>query len=260
MGLSFREEWNGIRRAVQKVDKQAAVVLLSAALIVIFQMNWGDRSFFRMEIAPLLDASGHGLGEWAWWFGMQGVLGLLIPIAILKWGFRASWTEMGLGLGDYSFALKIAAIYLPLVLLGTWFLSSSSEFQASYPHYPGAALNWKTFLIYEALFLFYWLGWEYLWRGFVLFGTSKAFGVMAIFIQAMPFAILHFNKPLPEALLSVVGGVALGALVWRSKSFWIAVPIHAAQMFMLDFWCSLRIRSGDSGIGIEALLDVLKAF
>jgi hypothetical protein len=115
------------------------------------------------------------------------------------------------------------------------------------------------FLAYEALFLFYWMGWEYLWRGFLLFGTAPVFGRYAILVQAMPFALLHFNKPLAEGLLSVVGGLALGVLVWRCRAFWIAVPIHAAQMLVLDFWCSLRIRTGVQGIGLTALLELIRA-
>jgi hypothetical protein len=52
--------------------------------------------------------------------------------------------------------------------------------------------------------------------------------------------------------------VALGALVWRARSFWIAVPIHAAQMMILDLWCSLRTRTGVRGVGLDALLDLLR--
>jgi hypothetical protein len=122
-----------------------------------------------------------------------------------------------------------------------------------YPHLRIAATSWKVFVAWELMFIFYWLGWEYLWRGFVLFGTAPAFGVNAVFVQAMPFAILHLNKPMPEALLSIVGGVALGALVWRCRSFWIAVPIHAVQMLALDFWCTMRARTGAAGVGVEAL-------
>jgi uncharacterized protein len=260
MSLSLHAEWNRIRQAARRIDIQAAVVVLAAALLVILQMKWGDRGFFRTDIAPLFDLEARGLGAWIWWFSVQGVLGFVIPVGILKFGFKASWTDMGLGLGDYSFALKVTAVYLPLVLVGTWVLSDSSAFQSSYPHLREAGNDWNVFFIYEAFFLLYWIGWEYLWRGFVLFGTARAFGVMAIFIQAMPFAIMHFDKPFPEALLSIVGGVALGALVWRSKSFWIAVPIHAAQMIMLDFWCSLRGRTGATGLGLDALEHVLKGF
>ena len=258
MRFDIRSEWDRLTRGWSRVDKQTAVVLLFAALAVILQMQFGDRGFFRRELAPLLTDNYTGLHGWVWWFGIQGLLGFIIPVAILRFGFKNSWREMGLGAGDWKLAVSIALLYLPLVVIGTWFLSDSAAFQAKYPHYQPAALNWSIFLIYEAFFLLYWVGWEYLWRGFVLFGTARVFGVMAIFVQTVPFAIMHYEKPLPEALLSIVGGVALGALVWRTRSFWIAVPIHAAQMMILDAWCSLRIRSGVSGTGPTALLDLFR--
>ena len=93
--------------------------------------------------------------------------------------------------------------------------------------------------------------------GFVLFGTARVFGPHAIFIQAVPFALLHVGKPPIELLLSLIGGVVLGLLVWCCRSFWIAVPIHAVQMLALDFWCSLRIRTGANGLGLEALRTAL---
>ena len=246
-------------RVARSLDSRTAVVLLYAALAVILQMKLGDRSLFRREIAPLLGLSPVGLAPWAWWFGMQGLLGFVIPAALLRFLYGMSRSDAGLGLGDWKFASVVGAVYLPLVAVGTWVLSSQAGFQGSYPHHAPAAESWRIFLIYEAFFLFYWMGWEYLWRGFVLFGTRHTFGIYAIFVQAMPFAILHYDKPAPEALLSIVGGVAIGALVWRSRSFWIAVPIHAAQMMILDFWCSLRIRSGTNGIGLDALIEAFKA-
>lgn len=248
-----RREWSRLRRVMAGLDKQATVVLLMAALVVILQMQLGSRSWFRSELAPLLDITAVGLWSWGWWFAMQGLLGFVLPILVLKVGFGRSWADMGLSRGDTGFAWMIAGLYLPLVLVGTWFLSDGDAFKAQYPHYSPAALDWRIFAIYEGLFLFYWFGWEYLWRGFVLFGTRHVFGVYAIIIQTLPFAILHYDKPMPEALLSIVGGLAIGALVWRARAFWIAVPIHAAQMLILDTWCTLRIRSGAEGFGLNAL-------
>ncbi len=91
----------------------------------------------------------------------------------------------------------------------------------------------------------------------MLFGTAHTFGVHAIFVQALPFALLHVDKPTIELGLSLLGGIVLGAVVWRCRSFWIAVPIHFIQMLALDFWCSLRIRTGASGFGLEALRTAL---
>ncbi|NNF03786.1 MAG: CPBP family intramembrane metalloprotease [Rhodothermales bacterium] len=254
---SLRTELDRLKRAARSVDVRTATVLLYAALAVILQMKIGDRGMFRRDIAPILGVETIGVAPWVWWFGVQGVLGFLIPFGLLRGVFGLKASEAGLGRGDVRFALKIAAIYLPLVLVGTWILSDQASFLEDYPHHGPAATDWSVFLVYEAFFLFYWVGWEYLWRGFVLFGTKHVFGIYAIFVQTMPFAIMHYDKPTPEALLSIVGGVAIGALVWRARSFWIAVPIHAAQMLMLDFWCSMRIRTGTEGIGPGALFDVL---
>jgi len=257
LAARLRAEWTRLRRAASSLDRQTTFVLTSAALLVVLQFVLGDRGLFRRHLASILPPTWVGLASWGWWFGMQGLLGFVVPAVALRAFFADDLTEMGLGLGEWRFATVVAALYLPVVAVGTWVLSDGAAFQEQYPHYSPATRHWDVFLLYEALFLFYWIGWEYLWRGFVLFGTAPTFGVHAILVQALPFAALHVTKPWPEALLSIVGGIALGALVWRCRSFWIAVPIHAAQMMLLDLWCTLRIRTGVSGIGLEAFFDLL---
>jgi hypothetical protein len=257
LAARLRAEWTRLRRAATSLDRQATVVLTLAAVLVVLQFVLGDRDLFHRHLAKYVPLAWRGLARWGWWFGTQGLLGFVVPVLALRAFFTNDLREMGLGLGEWRLATVVAALYVPVVAVGTWVLSDGTAFQEQYPHYSPAARDWDVFLIYEALFLFYWVGWEYLWRGFVLFGTAPAFGAHAIFVQALPFAALHVSKPWPEALLSIVGGIALGALVWRCRSFWIAVPIHAAQMMLLDLWCTLRVRTGVSGIGLEAFLELL---
>lgn len=252
----LQDEWTRLRAALSRLDSQTVFVLTFAAVAVVLQYILGSRQLFYDQFAAHLPAQWRALASWGWWFGMKGVLGFVVPVLALRTLFGASAQGMGLGLGNWRLATLIAGLYLPLVLGATWVLSDSAAFQEQYPHLSQAKTDWTVFLIYEALFLFYWIGWEYLWRGFVIFGTMHSLGLYAILVQAVPFAALHVDKPWPEALLSVVGGVALGALVWRCRSFWIAVPIHAAQMLMLDLWCTLRARSGVDGIGLDALVGV----
>jgi hypothetical protein len=254
---ALHSEWNRLHRAARSLDRQTSFVLVFAALVVVLQFTLGDRSLFLQHLATAVPEAWRGLGSWGWWFGMQGLLGFVLPAAALLLFFSNDLEDVGLGLGNWRLATGIALLYLPLVAVGTWVLSDGSAFQQQYPHYSPATGDWTVFLIYEALFLFYWVGWEYLWRGFVLFGTAPTLGLYAIFVQALPFAALHVSKPWPEALLSIVGGIALGALVWRCRSFWIAVPIHAAQMMLLDFWCTLRVRTGVSGVDLDAFCSLV---
>lgn len=257
----LRGEWQALRASVAGLSpnaRRAAVVLIAATLLVLLQLQVGGRRFYRVTLDNLLGFENPEFGAWAWWFGMQGVLGFVLPALLLVVGYRWSPRRAGLGLGDWRLAGALALAYIPLVLLGTWVLSDGAAFQAQYPHFPAARTDWGVWLGYEALFLFYWIGWEYLWRGFVLFGTAPAVGApLAIVIQTVPFAILHAQKPAAEAYLSVLGGLALGALVWRCRSFWIAVPIHAAQMMALDLWTTLRHRTGAAGVGLDALATAL---
>jgi len=253
---SIEREVVRLGAAWRRLDRQTVAVLVLAASVVILQDAFGSRWLFRTVFGSAFEPQHVGLLSWGWWFAMQGLTGFMIPAAVLLLAFRRSPQEAGLGLGDVRFALIVAAAYLPLVVVGTWFLSASADFQVQYPHFQPATLDWSVFAVYEALFLFYWIGWEYLWRGFMLFGTRHTFGVYAVFIQAVPFALLHLDKPLPETVLSLLGGIALGALVWRCRSFWIAIPIHAAQMMFLDLWCTLRIRTGVDGVGFGALVEL----
>lgn len=251
-------EWQRFTAFAQSLDRQAVFVLVAAALLMTIQFSVGKRSVFRDNFSVYFADEWQGVLSWGWWFGMQGITGFIIPLAAMTLLFRRSLSEIGLGAGDWKFALTIALMYVPLAIAGTWILSDQAAFQASYPHYSPAALDWRFFVVYELLYLFYWIGWEYMWRGFVLFGTAPVFGIHAVFVQMLPFAMLHLEKPVVEAVLSVVGAVTLGALVWRCRSFWIAVPVHAIQMFSIDLWCSLRIRTGVSGIGPEAFARLVR--
>jgi len=69
-------------------------------------------------------------------------------------------------------------------------------------------------------------GWEFLFRGFLLFGLARRFGDEAVLLQAVPFAIAHIGKPELETLSTIFGGAAFGYLAWRTDSFFYPFLIH----------------------------------
>ena len=240
MSLSLSAELKSFFKSLAELDRQTVVVLVLASVLGMWKFTFGSPEFFATELAS---AFGIGEGEiwnYAYLCIAQGIMGFVIPVLILVFVFHRRPGNIGLGLGDVRFGVVVILIYIPIATIGCWFLSGLDSFQTMYPMFKGAADGWGSFIVYELLFLIYWIGWEYLWRGFLLFGTAHTFGRWSIIIQMLPFAALHAWKPMPEAYLSIVGALILGAIVWRCRSFWIAIPLHAYQMFMMDLFCTLR--------------------
>lgn len=68
--------------------------------------------------------------------------------------------------------------------------------------------------------------WEFLFRGWILFGYARKFGPEAMWLQAVPFALAHISKPEVETLSTIFGGFAFGWIAWRTKSFLYPFFIH----------------------------------
>jgi membrane protease YdiL (CAAX protease family) len=78
--------------------------------------------------------------------------------------------------------------------------------------------------------------WEFLFRGYMLFGLEKSIGKSAIFVQAIPFVLLHFGKPFLEMLACIPGGFVLGYVSYRTRSFLPCFIIHFGIYVMMFFF------------------------
>ena len=89
---------------------------------------------------------------------------------------------------------------------------------------------------------FYMFCWEFFFRGFLLFGLQKSrlgsWG--AVIVQALLFALLHWSsdpnasKPLAEVASALPGGIILGILALRTRSFVYGFLAHWAISLTLD--------------------------
>ena len=82
----LRSEWQALRAAVAGLSpnaRRAAIVLLAATVLVLFHLQVGNRQFYRGTLGNALGFADPELGAWAWWFGMQGVLGFVVPAVYL---------------------------------------------------------------------------------------------------------------------------------------------------------------------------------
>lgn len=81
-----------------------------------------------------------------------------------------------------------------------------------------SGLPWNTFI---DLF-----GWEFFFRGFIVFAYARKMGANALWLQAMPFALAHIGKPEAEALSTIFGGFVFGWIAYRTRSFLYPFLIH----------------------------------
>src|SRR5215469_18060163 len=65
-------------------------------------------------------------------------------------------------------------------------------------------------------------------RTFALHGNCR------VPVSVMPYMMIHFTKPWPEALASIVAGLVLGSLAWKTKSIWGGVCVHCAVAITMD--------------------------
>jgi len=68
-----------------------------------------------------------------------------------------------------------------------------------------------------------------------LFTVSKLrIGFAAVFVAVVPYTMIHFHKPMPEAIAAIIGGIILGYLSLKTRSIWWGVAIHVAVAGTMD--------------------------
>jgi membrane protease YdiL (CAAX protease family) len=144
---------------------------------------------------------------------------LVIPLGIIIFAFREHPKEYGFCFGDWKAGLFLtmggAALMTPVI----WLLArSDASIQRYYQ-------NWlvPNLIGWNVLEL---LGWEFLFRGWLLFGYARKYGPDALWLQAVPFALAHIGKPGIETFSTIFGGFAFGWVAWRTRSFLYPCIIH----------------------------------
>ena len=56
--------------------------------------------------------------------------------------------------------------------------------------------------------------------------------------MTIPYCMIHFGKPMPEAIAAILAGIILGTLSLKSKNIWLGVLIHCSVALTMDL-CSL---------------------
>ncbi len=195
----------------------------------------------------------------AYWM-INTALCLWVPLVTILLVLKAEPSQFGMTRGDQRLGLKWTLIsWVVMVLVLAVVLSIPAlhaQFQAQYldgrlSHwylsgvgvvFQDGRVNPKALLYFELYTGFYMFCWEFFFRGFLLFGLQKSilrtWG--AVIVQALMFMLLHWSldpsasKPTAEVLSALPGGIVLGILALRTRSFAYGFLAHWAISVTLD--------------------------
>jgi membrane protease YdiL (CAAX protease family) len=246
-------------RILKNLDKKVVTVFLAIGILQTISWYFTSRRFFRRNFY-YTDFAGNpnvDLYEFYYWFLGDFLMFFVIPVLIIYLIFKDKPKNYGVSFGNVKLGMNLTILFTLFMIPILWIVSASPEFAAKYPLLKSAKTNISHFLIFEFGLLLYLTAWEYIWRGFTVFGLEEKFGYYAAFIQMIPFVILHNGKPFPETLGAVFGGVALGILALRTRSFIYCVLVHFNIMFIIDLMSTLRYHTNEYGIGLSAIYNLL---
>jgi membrane protease YdiL (CAAX protease family) len=193
-------------------DRRAAVILITSTLLLVtsrYHTILGDDT----------------LSSFVFYF--------LIPLGIIVLVLREDPRRYGLSLGDWKKGAILSAlgiVFMAVVIAG---LARMEEFRSYYSLSSFRFSQQREMVEFAWRQLVYMFSWEFIFRGFMLFGLRERLGPLAVWIQAIPFAIMHVGKPELETLSTIFGGAAFGYIDLESRSVLPSVIIHWAIYVMM---------------------------
>lgn len=246
-------EIQSLTSAVRTLSFKESFIFISVAVITVVSMHYSTPGFFR----KMFDVDDTKLYQTLYWFSADGFLMLIVPVILIVAVLKGKPADYGFRAGDYKFGLISSGLFLFVMIPVIWIASGSESFARTYPQ-GGVTVreNLSVLLYYEMFVGFYMLAWEFFWRGYMLFGLKNKFGYYAIFIQMIPFVILHRGKPEIEVFASIFAGLVLGIQALRANSFIYCFIVHWGVMIFIDTISVLRYKSQSYGIGFNALYKI----
>ncbi|GBD32988.1 hypothetical protein HRbin33_01964 [bacterium HR33] len=181
-----------------------------------------------------LELTGPPLPAPAAFLGVFLVFGT-VPAALSRTILGKSPGALGLGPGDWKATVLLCALGLPLAAASAYVASTSLELQQVYPLGGMLAANLPAFTVHAATYLLYYLGFEYLFRGFLLLGLEDELGALnANVLQSVLATAFHLGKPPLEMLAVLPASLLFGWLTLRTRALWCALVLHWTVGVALD--------------------------
>ena len=203
--------------------------VMQNAIDFVVSMQPGDLRATLLDVVSISRNAYWSLGCLFFYF--------VIPALVIRLVFREKLSEYGLSPKGFFKHLPIYLLLFLPVAAGTVLVSYSDSFQRTYPFYHNPRFIWDM-LLWDFLYCVQFFGLEFFFRGFMVHSMKFKLGSSAVWVMVLPYLMIHFTKPAPEAFGAIIAGTVLGVLSLRTCSIWGGVFIHCMVAIMMD-WLSL---------------------
>lgn len=209
------------------------VILLSSPILLLMWKYYCAPEFLAAQF-PTVTGDSRVAGAIGHFLGCFVLLGV-VPAVAIKLLFRERLRDYGVGLGIPGRTCRSLALFAPIFLLAAYGASQDPQFLAKFPINPQAGSSGSMFALHAVTYGLFYVGWEFYFRGFLLFGLRDSLGAAnAVLIQTLASALLHIGSPAAESFGAVLGGLLWGALALQTRSLLSGLGQHYLLGLALD--------------------------
>jgi membrane protease YdiL (CAAX protease family) len=216
---------------------KAPVVVASSTLLMVTWKYLGSPGFYydhiashlRLGVDPRTVAALYHQATCLLLFG-------LIPVLIVKRGFREDLSSYGVGRGDGRRTLRSLLVLLPFFLLIGYVSARDPAIAAVYPANRTACSSAAAFGLYACSQAVFYVAWEFHFRGYLQHGIRDQMGEpSAVLVQMLASTLIHLDGPASETYGAMVAGAFWGMLAFHTRSLLSGLLQHYLLGLAADY-------------------------
>ena len=217
--------------------KPTVILLVSCLLLLAWKYFCSaDIYAYYFEMSGPRFASPQVIGAILYFASCFLLMGL-VPVFIIKRVLGERLRDYGAGFGVPKRTLRSFLILAPVFVLAGYIGSKDASLLDKFPINPDAGQSALMFALHAATMLLFYVGWEFYFRGFMLFGLRDSLGdANAVLVQALASALLHIGDPASEVFGAVFAGLLWGMLALRTRSVLSGMGQHYLLGISLDWF------------------------
>lgn len=213
-------------------------------LMIMFAIALALSSGLHKEIASLTETTADQAYSLKILTRLRGWVWLPLCIIVIRWMFDKDdkkWYGIFRKPKSYKPYFIMLLFVLPLVLMA----STQADFIQAYPRYKPWQSEYAFGMghglmtgIFEIAYGLDFVLVEWIYRGLLVIGVSRIIGKQAVLPAAALYCVMHFGKPMAEAISSFFGGYLLGIIAYHTRSIRGGIIVHLGLAWMMEI-CGL---------------------